>query len=223
MGDFGAAALTKAIYHATKSPEDLNNWLKSSATVLSKYYVTTDGNNPTGKDPNGTKRDLLTSLYQWRELVEKFIALKRQGAITQNTFKYLPIIIKSLYALFGLTFPASNFVDIFGFNFKTTKDKVREMLNNFRTIYGNDAFLASFIDALKGEVDVDDIFYMTNLHTLVTEIDNYKGNVMDLDDIYDKMYSQRGGRKLTRRRKSKRYNKHGSKRRSSHKRSHKRR
>jgi hypothetical protein len=68
---------------------------------------------------------------------------------------------------------------------------------------------------------------MTNLHTLVTEIDNYKGNVMDLEGIYGKIDSQGGGRKLTRRRKSKskskRYNKHGSKRRSSHKRSHNKR
>ena len=222
MGDFGAAALSFAVYNATKSPEDLNNWLKSSATVLSKYYVKIDGINPTGKVPNGTKRDLLTSLdtNPWRELVEKFIALKIQGAITSNTFIYLPIIINSLYALFGLKFPASNLVDVFDFK---TKDNVGDMLNSFRTIYGNDAFLASFIDALKGKVAVDDIFYMTNLHTLVTEIDNYKGNVMDLEGIYGKLH-QFGGRKLTRRRKSKRYNKHGSKRRrSSHKRSHKRR
>jgi CYTH domain-containing protein len=187
--------------------------------------VKTDGSNSTGKDPNGTKRDLLTSLDPWRELVEKFIALKIQGAINPNTLRYLPIIINSLYALFGLKFPASNFANVF--DFKTTKDKVREMLNDFRRIYGNDAFLASFIDALKGKVDVDDIFYMTNLHTLVTEIDNYKGNVMDLEGIYGKIDSQGGGRKLTRRRKSKskskRYNKHGSKRRSSHKRSHNKR
>jgi hypothetical protein len=86
----------------------------------------------------------------------------------------------------------------------------------------NDTFLESFIAALGDKVNVDDIFYMTNLHTLVTEIDNYKGNVRDLEGIYGKLRHS-GGRKLTRRRKSKRYNKHGSKRRSSHKRSHKRR
>lgn len=55
VGALVGDALSKAT-HITKSPEVLDDWLKSSATVLNKYYVTTNGINPLGKDPKGNMR-----------------------------------------------------------------------------------------------------------------------------------------------------------------------
>ncbi len=225
LSDALSDALSKATYHATKSPEVLDDWLNSSATVLNMYEVKTDGSNPLGKEPNGNMRRLFQSVnrHPWRDLVEKFILLKRTNDIKPNTLSDLKLIINDLYKLFGLDFEAflKALVDKTPFTFANMKGTVTPNYTVIEPRAKNDEFLESFIAALKEKVGVDDIFYMTNLYTLVTEINKYKGNVSDLDDIYNK-HILKGGRKSTQRRKSKRHNKHGRKRRS-HKRSHKRR
>ena len=224
LSDALSDALSKATSHITKSPEGLDGWLNSSATVLSMYDVTTDGSNPLGKEPNGKMRRLFKSVnrYPWRELVEEFIRLKKENGIKPNTLSQLALIINDLYQLFGLDFNAflKALVDKTPFTFANMKRTVTPNYTFIKPRAKNDKFLESFIAALGDEVNVDDIFYMTNLYTLLTEINNKK-DINDLDDIYNKPILT-GGRKSTQRRKSKRHNKHGRKRRS-HKRSHKRR
>lgn len=226
LGTDAFDALNKAGYHATKSPEVLDDWLKSSATVLNMYEVKTDGSNPLGKEPNGNMRRLFQSVnrHPWRDLVEKFISLKQTNGIKPNTLSQLALIINDLYKLFGLDFEAflKALVDKTPFTFANMKGTVTPNYTFIKPRALNDKFLESFIADLGDKVNVDDIYYMTNLYTLVTAINDYKGDVRDLHNIYEK-HILKGGRKSTQRRKSKRHNKHGRKRRSSHKRSHKRR
>jgi hypothetical protein len=213
--------LNEAVYKAVGSSAELNSWLASPAVVVAKYHVTTDNTNPKGKVPNSNNGQLLASMSaSFRPIVDKFIELKINRGINPNTLTCLSTILTELYRLFGLKFPAVSFQPLAEMTMTDQlKNDIKLKLANLLTIYGNDEVLVSFIETLGDKVDIDDIFLMTNLHTLLTAINDYTGDARDFRVIYDKLKSQGGGRKLTRRRKSnsksKRYNKHRSKRRRS--------
>ena len=154
LGTDAFDALNKAGYHATKSPEVLDNWLNSPAIVLNKYEVRTDGSNPSGKIPNGKMLGLFKSVNRtpYRELVEEFIRLKKTKAIKSNTLSQLALIIGDLYKLFGLDFLKYSKVNFTLVIERETVNIDNDKLKSLLKIRAHDdAFLKSFIAALGDE------------------------------------------------------------------------